>query len=219
VAEVGLPDPGLRPSGHRPEGTGVAHGGRASRLGGPLRTPAALSEPAPAPRVPAGRGPGWLIGRRRPGPGLAGRIQRRRCQRRNARRPSIRQPISTTVTKRPRSLPASCDPLVRWPMLGGIVSQRPGGATEHAVVVPWIRQRRAATRWPAASADGGPVVRPGPSRVRASCWQARPGKVSPGTPSTAKTWTSPNKERPRPTGVAGQQLVQHGAVRLRHDRM
>src|SRR5215217_9331184 len=70
--------------------------------GSPATSSFGPTEPAPAGRVPAGRGPGWLIDQRRPGPGSVGQIQgrrRRRPRRRNARTPSTRQPISTTVTK------------------------------------------------------------------------------------------------------------------------
>jgi hypothetical protein len=184
-------------------GNGGAHGGgRASRLGRPLRAPAALPEPAAAGRVPADRGPGWLI---------AGSTRTR------IGGPDSAAPVP--APKRPQPEYQTADqhhghkddpdrfqrhPATPWPdghCWVGIVSRRPGGATEHAVVVLWIRQGRAATRWPAASLDGGAVVRPGSSRARASCWLARPGEISPGTSSTARTWTSPNQERPRPSGV------------------
>jgi hypothetical protein len=56
VAEVGVPDRGLRASGDRAMGARGPYGGCASRLGGHLRARSALPEPAAAGRVPAGRG-------------------------------------------------------------------------------------------------------------------------------------------------------------------
>src|SRR4029453_586927 len=56
VAEVGLPDPGLRASGDHPARARGPHGGPASRLGRSLRTRAALPEPTGAGRLPANDG-------------------------------------------------------------------------------------------------------------------------------------------------------------------
>src|SRR4029453_3766354 len=56
VAEVGLPDPGLRASGDHPARARGPHGGPASRLGRSLRTRAALPEPTGAGRLPANAG-------------------------------------------------------------------------------------------------------------------------------------------------------------------
>src|SRR4029453_13715250 len=52
LGAVGLPDRRLRPVVHRPLVPGGPHRGRASRLDGDLRAAAAVSEPAPAGRVP-----------------------------------------------------------------------------------------------------------------------------------------------------------------------
>jgi hypothetical protein len=72
LGAVGLPDQGLRPLGPQPLGPGVAHRGQAPGLDGHLRA-AAVSEPAPAGRVPpqrttdSGQPPGTS-----PGPATSG---------------------------------------------------------------------------------------------------------------------------------------------------
>jgi hypothetical protein len=78
-------------------------------------------------RPPAGYRPSRR--RCRPGPGPANQPQRRPRRRRNTRTPSTKQPASTTVTKATQigSSGGILRPLAGWPLLGGILPQRPDG--------------------------------------------------------------------------------------------
>ena len=76
LGAVGLPDRGLRPLGPRPLGPGGGHLGRTPGLDDHLRAAAAVSEPAPAGRVPPQRTAGELTCRSTGGPGRLPRSRR-----------------------------------------------------------------------------------------------------------------------------------------------
>src|SRR5512133_2242963 len=107
MAEVGLPGRRLRQVVPRLLGPGVAQRGRASRLGGHLPAAPAVSEPAPAGRVPPERAAGELTLRSAGGGGSPSGADLVRCHTGACTRPqpTWRRSRTCWTAARPRLAP------------------------------------------------------------------------------------------------------------------